>query len=255
MSSGPNPSRAQLIYTDVPGALPASYTIPPGLDLDLASSFAKVDGASASGSFLVCLTLLSQDGKVIARVPQDTTYATGDTGDCTWSPFLRTAASSTPPPPSGGTTAVAALSAFSTAVGASRTVAWDTFSTSDTSIFATAATNGGADSNTAGNQYVKGKATGVYLFVVAIKPDTPTNGQQVDVTSWHSTPMTDHQGYPGDIVQTALTDDALEVDSFALDIAGGNGFWTVELSNGGGSDIQVNCAVHYLGTAALGSVF
>lgn len=88
----PAAPRAQLIYTDVPGSLPADYVIPPNLDLDLSSVFAKVNGASASASFLPCLTLLSQDGKVIARVKQDDTYAVGDTGDATWSPFLRTSA-------------------------------------------------------------------------------------------------------------------------------------------------------------------
>lgn len=86
-----NPPRAQLIYTDVPGSLPADYVIPSNLDLDLSSAFAKIDGTSAASAFLPCLTLLSQDGKIIARVKQDDTYQVGDTGDCTWSPFLKQA--------------------------------------------------------------------------------------------------------------------------------------------------------------------
>lgn len=81
--------RAQLVYTDVPGSLPADYVVPPNLDLDLTSVFAKVNGSAASAAFLPCLTLLSQDGKVIARVRQDDNYGVGDTGDCTWAPFLR----------------------------------------------------------------------------------------------------------------------------------------------------------------------
>jgi len=84
MPSGPQP-----IFTDNPGSLPATYKIPAGISLDLSSVYAKIDGGGAGGSFLPCLTVLSQDGHVIARVKQDDTYAAGDTGDATWSPFLR----------------------------------------------------------------------------------------------------------------------------------------------------------------------
>lgn len=84
MAVGPQP-----IFTDNPGSLPASYTVPPGVTIDLASVYAKLNGSGAAASFLPCLTVLSQDGHVIARVKQDDIYASGDTGDATWSPFLR----------------------------------------------------------------------------------------------------------------------------------------------------------------------
>lgn len=95
MPDGPAP-----IFTDNPGSLPATYTIPPGVQIDLSSVYAKIDGSGAAASFLPCLTVLSQDGHVIARVKQDDSYAVGDTGDATWSPFLKAAAAAAPP--SGG---------------------------------------------------------------------------------------------------------------------------------------------------------
>jgi len=81
--------RVQLIYADNPGSLPASYQLPAGLDLVLSSVRAKINGAGASGPFLPCLSIYSQDDKLMARVPTDTEYAVGDTGEVTWAPFLR----------------------------------------------------------------------------------------------------------------------------------------------------------------------
>lgn len=83
MPDGPQP-----IFTDNPGQLPATYTIPAGVAFDVASVFAKFDGSAASGSFLPCLTVLTQDGHVVARVRPDETYSVGDTGDITWSSQL-----------------------------------------------------------------------------------------------------------------------------------------------------------------------
>jgi hypothetical protein len=84
-------ARAQLIFTDNPGELPADYVLPPDLDLEISSVYARINGAAASGSFRPTLSVLSQSGNLIARVPLDETYAVADTGDATWSPFLRTA--------------------------------------------------------------------------------------------------------------------------------------------------------------------
>lgn len=81
----------QLIYADNPGSLPASYTLPPGLDLALQSIVARVDGTGASASFRPCLAVYSQDGKLMARVPAQQTFAIGDTGVVTWAPFLKAA--------------------------------------------------------------------------------------------------------------------------------------------------------------------
>lgn len=92
----------KLIYNDNPGGLPASYTVPDGSDITIQSIVARIDGSAAAGSFLPTLTILSSSGQIIARVPSDITYAPGDTGVVTWSPFLRKSVSAAPPPVSTG---------------------------------------------------------------------------------------------------------------------------------------------------------
>lgn len=77
----------QLIFTEQPGALPADYTLPPGLDLDLVSVVARFNGAAAAASFIPTLEVLSQDDKVIARARTDQVFAVGDTGVVTFAPF------------------------------------------------------------------------------------------------------------------------------------------------------------------------
>lgn len=56
------------------------------------SVFADWNGGGASGAFLACLTILSQDDVEIARVFPDQQFAAGDTGEVTYAPFLRAAA-------------------------------------------------------------------------------------------------------------------------------------------------------------------
>lgn len=79
----------QKIYADAAAAMPASYVVPPNLDMDFASVRAKVNGAGASGSFIVVLELLTQDGRIMAQSRIDQEFAVGDTGALTWAPFLR----------------------------------------------------------------------------------------------------------------------------------------------------------------------
>ena len=85
------PPKSQLVYTDNPGAIPASYIVPPSLDLVVQSIVARFNGAAAAASFMPTLEVLSQDGRLIARVRPDQTFLVGDTGVVTWSPFLRRA--------------------------------------------------------------------------------------------------------------------------------------------------------------------
>ena len=79
--------RVQLIFSENPGALPADYVLPPGLDLVLSSVVARFDGSSASGTFIPTLEVLSSDNRVIARVRTDTEFDVGDTGVVTFAPF------------------------------------------------------------------------------------------------------------------------------------------------------------------------
>jgi hypothetical protein len=91
------PLRVQPIYADNPGALAnAVYTLPPSLDLELSSVRARVDGAAASGAFIVVCEVLTNDGRLLAQSPISQEYAVGDTGANTWAPFLRADQASTP---------------------------------------------------------------------------------------------------------------------------------------------------------------
>lgn len=81
--------RTQLIFTDNPGALPASYSVPPSLDLVIQSIVARFNGAAAAGAFLPCLAVYSQDGHLMGRFHPNTELAVGDTAVVTYAPFLR----------------------------------------------------------------------------------------------------------------------------------------------------------------------
>jgi hypothetical protein len=87
---------AELVFTDNPGSLPATYTLAPSQALAVEAVRASIDGTSAAGSFYPCLSVYSQDGKLIGRVRTPTTYSAGDTGEVTWAPFLAEATTSTP---------------------------------------------------------------------------------------------------------------------------------------------------------------
>lgn len=78
-----------LIYTDTPDSFPALYRLPPNQDLSVQSVVVRWNGTGASGSFKACLSVLSQDGRLMARVFPDTEFQTGDTGIVTYAPFLR----------------------------------------------------------------------------------------------------------------------------------------------------------------------
>lgn len=79
--------RTQLIYTDNPGSVPARYNVPAGLELVLASVVARFDGAAASGAFLPCLSLYSQDDRLMGRFFPETELAVGDEAVVTYAPF------------------------------------------------------------------------------------------------------------------------------------------------------------------------
>ena len=90
--------KTQLIFTDNPGALPASYRLPPGLEVVVSSIFARFNGAGASGDFVPTLDILSQSGQLMARVAVSQTLTPGDSARVTWAPFLRKVGAASPPP-------------------------------------------------------------------------------------------------------------------------------------------------------------
>lgn len=86
-----------LIYNDRPGAIPANYRFPPGLDARLSSVSAVFDGTGASGDFLACLSVYSQDNKLVGRFFPGSPVAAGDVAEVTFAPFLRQAQASAAP--------------------------------------------------------------------------------------------------------------------------------------------------------------
>lgn len=80
-------SNPALVYADDPGGVPASYPLPPGFDIELSSVSAVFDGAAASGTFYACLSVYSQDGKLVGRYFPAQTFAAGDSGEVTYAPF------------------------------------------------------------------------------------------------------------------------------------------------------------------------
>lgn len=76
-----------LVYTDNPGAIPATYVIPPGLELVIQSILARWNGAAAAGAFLPCLSVYSQDDRLMGRFHPERTLQVGDTAVVTYAPF------------------------------------------------------------------------------------------------------------------------------------------------------------------------
>lgn len=85
-----------LIFEDLPGALPAAYTLPPGFNIRLDSIAAMFDGSGAGEDFYPCLAIYSQNGKLIGRFFSAQALAAGDTAEVTFAPFLRQPAAATP---------------------------------------------------------------------------------------------------------------------------------------------------------------
>lgn len=79
----------QAIYNDQPGSLPATYDTPASLDMEFASSRLKFDGSGASGSFIVVLEALTNDGKIMVQARTDQVFPAGSTGVVSFAPFLR----------------------------------------------------------------------------------------------------------------------------------------------------------------------
>jgi hypothetical protein len=83
---------AQTIYSDNPGPIPATYSVPGDMELRLASIVARFNGASAAAAFLPCLAVYTQDDRLIGRFHPNEELAVGDTAVVTFAPFLKAAA-------------------------------------------------------------------------------------------------------------------------------------------------------------------
>lgn len=163
------PERVQPIYTDNPGALPAEFTLPPGLDLEVSSIRARVNGAAAGASFIVVCETLTNDGRIMAQARIDQEFAAADTGALTWAPFLRRQTPGAAPPAAsqGEWATLVKTVAQSIPAGGAAFLTWDDFYTSSTAIFGT--TLGSTTppfNNTAGDNMVvavAGARSGIFL--------------------------------------------------------------------------------------------
>lgn len=80
--------RPSLMFSDAGGSVPFTAQLAPGQDVELSSVTAVWDGGGASGSFLACLSIYSQDGVLLSRTFPNQTFAVGDDGTVTYAPFF-----------------------------------------------------------------------------------------------------------------------------------------------------------------------
>lgn len=250
MPDGPQP-----IFTDNPGSLPATFTVPAGISIELSSVFAKIDGSGTASSFYPCLTVRSQDGHIIARVKQDDTYASGDTGDATWSPFLRTPGSSTPPP-AGSAASACDGGANTFTPGGSTPVPWDFFQTNDTATFNTSATNGGAINNTSGDTWLRCSSAGLYRFVSGAQFSGAALDQELAYFISDGSSFELYQGTPDSHAYTANVS-VLRAGYWILASSSQIPFYVqVSASKGtGANDVDVNMGAAYWSAPAFNFSF
>ena len=68
---------------------PASWTLPPSLQLQLEAAFAHYDGTSAAGAYLPCLKVVSDSGHTVGMYVASASVAAGSSVEATWGPFLK----------------------------------------------------------------------------------------------------------------------------------------------------------------------
>jgi len=135
------PSTPSLTFAQGGGTVPFTTKLAPGQDIELASVTATWDAAGASGTFLPCLSIYSQEGVLLSRTFPSQTLTTGDSGEVTFSPFLAAAAAAAPA--ASGTSKWAALATTynshnqTIASGVPTLLTWYGFETDDTATFDT----------------------------------------------------------------------------------------------------------------------
>lgn len=82
-AEAPPPQPRSITVPVEPGATSVSFTIPPGVNLDVESVYATIDN-SGGGDVKPVLSVADQSGVVIAAKRQGETIPAGDTGSATW---------------------------------------------------------------------------------------------------------------------------------------------------------------------------
>jgi hypothetical protein len=76
---------------------PFTYTVPGSGEVAPYTATATFDGTGSSGVFVPCLSMYSQDGVLLARLPLTvSTIAQGGSAEVTWAPFLGTGTGAKP---------------------------------------------------------------------------------------------------------------------------------------------------------------
>lgn len=84
-----------IIYSDNPGGLPATYPLPPNLEQLVEAVSVQINGAGASGPFLACLSVFTQDGHLVGRFFPAQPFQPGDTGEVTYADALAAGSATT----------------------------------------------------------------------------------------------------------------------------------------------------------------
>lgn len=84
------------IYNDNPGGLPATYVAPGGSDYNVEGSSVKVNGTGAAAAFLACLSVYTQDDKLIGRFFPAQPISPGDTCTVTFADAVSAGSAATP---------------------------------------------------------------------------------------------------------------------------------------------------------------
>jgi len=88
-----------LSWAQAGGSAPFTVRLAPDQDIRVYSIVAKWNGAAASGAFIACCSIYSQNDVLVARTRPEQNFAVGDTGVVTYAPFLHSEAA----PPAGAT--------------------------------------------------------------------------------------------------------------------------------------------------------
>lgn len=76
-----------LVTKDGPLAIPFTYVLSQNESFELASVSALWNGVAAAGAFWPCVSVYSQDGKLIARYLPPVQVDIGDSSEVTYGPF------------------------------------------------------------------------------------------------------------------------------------------------------------------------
>lgn len=243
---------SQQIFREQDVALPVDYRLPPGLDLQIHSVVAFIDGAGAGSDFKPALAFYAQSGQLMGRVALDEEWTAGDSGVVTWAPFLRKRASAAP---SGGVLAWAGAEDLTVTPGASGVPAFDNFERTDATIFQTSVTDGGAASDSPGDSYIRCTAEGVYFVTaMAVWSAAGANRNCAVYVSGGSSAANDDQTARGRTpagFSWTTSSTSVHVNSAEAPV------WVSALlaDGGSGNSCQVFISVDYLGMGARTAVY